>query len=161
MFLQALVLILSVTSAFLASLSDPKLTSLIAAVTGGITAWQEFTAVAKKLERYSNVSHGLGDILMWWQSLPEINQAVVECIEQLFKLTEELISSEHTAWLSDAKLARQLAEGTEEEKGGEKTNAEEKKAQESKARERTQAKISEIEAAKSKMDREVSELKAD
>mmetsp|Transcript_45158 Transcript_45158/g.96430 ORF Transcript_45158/g.96430 Transcript_45158/m.96430 type:complete len:1194 (-) Transcript_45158:40-3621(-) len=160
MFLQALVLILSVVSAFLASLAEPSWTAIIAAITGGITAWQEFSGVAKKLERYSNVAHGLGNILMWWQSLPDISQTTVANIEELFRLTEELISSEHTAWLSDAKLAREMAQGSEDKDGKGDQESQDKKAVENQMREQNQAKIQAAEASKSKMEKQVAELRA-
>jgi len=161
MFLQALVLILSVTSAFLASLAQPAWTSIIAAFVGGVTAWQEFTGVAKKLERYSNVAHGLGDILMWWQSLPDISQTSMEFIEKLFTLTEELIGSEHTAWLSDAKLARETASGSSDmdKQQTEKAQAD-KEAVENKVRDQNRAQLSAANALQKKMEKEVQDLRS-
>merc|ERR1712232_809650 len=80
-------------------------TAVVAVVSGALAAWQEFTSVAKKVERYSTVSHSLGDILMWWQALPEVDKSIMTNVEHLVEWTEDVVTSEHSAWLSSARQA--------------------------------------------------------
>eukprot|EP00747_Dinoflagellata_sp_TGD_P116408 gnl/TRDRNA2_/TRDRNA2_172372_c2_seq2.p1 gnl/TRDRNA2_/TRDRNA2_172372_c2~~gnl/TRDRNA2_/TRDRNA2_172372_c2_seq2.p1 ORF type:complete len:605 (-),score=110.03 gnl/TRDRNA2_/TRDRNA2_172372_c2_seq2:105-1919(-) len=103
---RAGLLLTSIANALLASTSLSKWTAVIAAIASAIAAWQEFVGFAKKLERYSTVSESLQDVLMWWQSLRDVDHMNLKKVEQLVEITEGLLRSEHSAWLSDAQKAK-------------------------------------------------------
>mmetsp|Transcript_15172 Transcript_15172/g.34462 ORF Transcript_15172/g.34462 Transcript_15172/m.34462 type:complete len:1026 (-) Transcript_15172:113-3190(-) len=116
--IQLLLLCTSILSAGLASFELSDWTAIVAAFAAAFAAWQEFTQLLKKLERYSQVSHGLQDVLMRWQSLEDAERQQLKHLEDLVQSTEELISSEHSSWLSDAKLAKATAQVGQEDKKG-------------------------------------------
>jgi len=121
---QALLMLSSVCCTFLAAMKWSRWAALVAALTSALTAWQEFNSLAKKLSRYSSVSEALGKLLLWWQSLADVDQSNVRNIERLVIGTEELISSEHSAWLSDAqKAAKMFAAMENANKGGSKAES--------------------------------------
>jgi len=72
---QYALVIASLCSTLLAALERPNWTAIVASVSGSIAAWQEFVGLAQKLDRYSGASSSLGNILMWWQALPEVDQS--------------------------------------------------------------------------------------
>eukprot|EP00933_Yihiella_yeosuensis_P071960 TRINITY_DN80217_c0_g1_i1.p1 TRINITY_DN80217_c0_g1~~TRINITY_DN80217_c0_g1_i1.p1 ORF type:complete len:1162 (+),score=257.35 TRINITY_DN80217_c0_g1_i1:67-3552(+) len=106
---QVLLVISTVATAMLAALKESRWSAIVAAVSGAIAAWQEFSGFAKKLERYSTVANALQNILMWWQALPEVDQSSVKSVEYLVHQVEGLVSSEHMAWMSDVQQAAKMA----------------------------------------------------
>jgi len=107
---QILLLLFSIFNALLASVSDPIWTAIVASVAGAVAAWQEFNCTGKKLDRYSSAANNLANMLMWWQSLPEVDQSNMKNVEFLVEHTEELLGGERAAWLSDAQQAVKNAE---------------------------------------------------
>merc|ERR1712217_849556 len=89
--------------------------AIVASVSGSIAAWQEFVGLAQKLDRYSGASSSLGNILMWWQALPEVEQANMKNIERLVEETEGLVNQEHAAWVSDAQKALNMKKQSSEQ----------------------------------------------
>jgi len=112
-FFQASLMISSVINALLASFGEPSWTAIVASVAGGFAAWQEFVCVEKKLERQSTVASALEHTLVWWQALTEVDQASMSKVEHLVQHTEELLTCDLTAWLSDAQQQMQQKESTE------------------------------------------------
>jgi len=102
---QGALVLSSVMNALVSALGQPSWTAIIASLAGGIAAWQEFVSVEKKLERHSTVSSALERTLVWWQALTEVDQAAKMNIEHLVQRTEEILTSELAAWLSDAEQA--------------------------------------------------------
>jgi len=125
MFFQASLMISSVINALLASFGEPSWTAIVASVAGGFAAWQEFVCVEKKLERQSTVASALEHTLVWWQALTEVDQASINNVEHLVQHTEELLTSDLTAWLSDAQQQMQKGQSTEtgNETGNETDNS--------------------------------------
>eukprot|EP00747_Dinoflagellata_sp_TGD_P149465 gnl/TRDRNA2_/TRDRNA2_177016_c0_seq1.p1 gnl/TRDRNA2_/TRDRNA2_177016_c0~~gnl/TRDRNA2_/TRDRNA2_177016_c0_seq1.p1 ORF type:complete len:1155 (-),score=236.24 gnl/TRDRNA2_/TRDRNA2_177016_c0_seq1:118-3582(-) len=116
---QGFLLMASIVSSILAAIGFAPWTAIIAATASMVTAWQEFTATNKKLERYSGVAGSLCNVLMEWQALPEVEQLNMRRISNLVEETEHLISSEHAAWLSDAQKANKMAAEAQDKKGEE------------------------------------------
>jgi len=105
---QTLALVATVVNAMLAAISDPTWTAIVSSAAGALAAWQEFHGMAKKLERYSTAVNNLSNILLWWQSLPEVDQSNTHNVEFLVDRTEDLLGGERQAWLSDAQQAAKL-----------------------------------------------------
>lgn len=106
---QVLLLAASIINALLAAMSQPTWTAIVSSVSGAFAAWQEFSSIAKKLERYSTAANNLSNILLWWQALQEVDQSNVNKIEFLVDQTEGLLGGERAAWLSDAQQAAKKA----------------------------------------------------
>merc|ERR1712176_1598411 len=108
----------------LAAVEKPNWTAIVASVAGSLAAWQEFVGLAQKLDRYSGAAASLGNILMWWQALPEVDQANMRNIDHLVEITENLVNQEHAAWVSDAQkslnMKKKQPDGSQQ---GDKTGA--------------------------------------
>lgn len=102
MLMQALLMCSLILATLITAVGFPLWTSIVAAVASGLSAWQEFGMVSKKLTRYSHTVESLGKLLVWWQSLKELDHSNVKHIEVLIKTTEDLISSEQASWRSNA-----------------------------------------------------------
>lgn len=98
---QGLILISSVVSAFLSQSDVASTTAIVASIAGLVKAWQEFTGVEKNLDRFSSVATSLENTLMWWQSLPTNEQKLMCNVEALVLMTEDHVTSELSAWVSD------------------------------------------------------------
>jgi len=112
----------SALSTLLAAVNQTKWTAIVAALSGALCAWQEFSALSKKLVRYSGIAESLGQLLLWWQALPDAEQNDVKNIENLVKSTEGMVSAENSAWLSDAhKAAKKFGQMESSAKGSKNT----------------------------------------
>ncbi len=47
--------------------------AVVTAITTVVTAWLEFSSTQKKLERYSDTIHQIAAIVLWWESLTDVN----------------------------------------------------------------------------------------
>lgn len=90
----------SIVSTLLAAVGQSRWTSIVAAMAAALAAWQEFVGVSKKLGRYSSTSESLGKLLVWWQSLGEVDQNNLKHIEALVNGVETLAANEAASWLS-------------------------------------------------------------
>jgi len=120
---QLVALAMSLTAAFLAAMAWHRWTTILTIIGGSCAAWQEFTGLSKKLERYSTVASSLDSILMWWQTLPTVDQSIVHHVEALVERTESLLGTEHAAWLSDAQQIHRLNVASQEKQRNETRNA--------------------------------------
>lgn len=97
---QIFVLGSSIVSTLLAAVGQSRWTSIVAALAASLAAWQEFSSVSKKLGRYSSTSESLGKLLVWWQSLGEVEQNNLKHIEALVNGVETLAANEAASWLA-------------------------------------------------------------
>jgi len=108
--IQALFMIATVLTAVLSAADQTNWTAIVVSISSALGSWQEFTCVDKKLERYGTVVATLHNLMLWWQTLPDVDKANTRHIENLVERTEHAAYSEQSAWLSDAQQARDLAE---------------------------------------------------
>ncbi|CAE7252814.1 unnamed protein product [Symbiodinium sp. CCMP2592] len=109
---QVLFLMSTALTSVLAVSDQTTWTPLVVAISAALASWQEFRGVDMKLERYGAVVAALRNMMLWWQTLPEVDKANVRHIETLVGKTEMAAYSELSAWLSDAQQARDLVERT-------------------------------------------------
>ena len=79
-------------------------------------AWLEFHGTAPKLARYSGIVDNLQKLGLWWQALPEVEQASIGNIDYLVGTCEELVQAEHHAWRANSEVVKRLGEQAEEAK---------------------------------------------
>ena len=67
----------------------------------------------KKLERYSTVISGLGQIDLWWKSLPEVERLATKSIDDLVSTVEDQIRNEHQGWRATSEVSSKLSDAQE------------------------------------------------
>ena len=72
--------------------------SACTAGTAALTAWSEFNATQRKMSRYSETVHEAHQILLWWQSLPRMQQTA--SFDLLVQRCEICFASENSSWVS-------------------------------------------------------------
>jgi len=73
---------------------------VITAFSAAITAWVESADITSKVRRYTSAVHTLEKLLMWWDTLGEVDKAGVENVCRLIEHGEAAINSERLAWQS-------------------------------------------------------------
>jgi len=114
---QVLLMSASLLSALLAAINELDWTVIVASITGALAAWQEFTGLAKKLERHSGAATNLAHLLLWWQTLSDVDRKNVRSMDELVERMEGVLSSEHDAWVSHSRQAAQVLK--QQQKDGE------------------------------------------
>merc|ERR1712187_1051479 len=87
-------------SSLLAYLDMPVTVALFSCVAASVLAWAEFLDVGRKIMRYSVAINKLKALIIWWDSLPDVEKASTVNITRLVLEGESIISSEHVAWKS-------------------------------------------------------------
>ena len=93
-------LLLIVSSSFLARYEQVAWTTIVTSAAASITSWIEFSDSARKLERYTRLVRALKNLLSWWNSLSEVEKASTETIATLVCTSEDILSEERLAWIS-------------------------------------------------------------
>mmetsp|Transcript_6364 Transcript_6364/g.15346 ORF Transcript_6364/g.15346 Transcript_6364/m.15346 type:complete len:1312 (-) Transcript_6364:168-4103(-) len=117
---QALIMLSSIGVACLAALQYAEWTAIVSSCSVALAAWQEFVGYAKKLERYSSVAAALENHLTWWQSLRPTDKLNSQLQGLLVQNTEDLLTSEYSAWMSDAQQAAKMLKDASTGPGGKK-----------------------------------------
>lgn len=107
---KLLTIIGSIGSSILAILNLTHYSVLLVVVISSVVAWSEFSGTDKKLERYSTVVSGLGQVDLWWNSLPEVERLATKSIDQLVNVVEGHIRSERQGWRATSQSAKKLSE---------------------------------------------------
>merc|ERR1712193_594328 len=92
--------------------------ALVGSVATAGAAWMEFTDISRKVERYNTTVKNLDKLLIWWNSLRDVEQASKEMGTQLVFQAEGIITGEFQAWQSTP--APEKTQGKENEEPGEK-----------------------------------------
>mmetsp|Transcript_46060 Transcript_46060/g.108560 ORF Transcript_46060/g.108560 Transcript_46060/m.108560 type:complete len:91 (-) Transcript_46060:11-283(-) len=88
------------------------------AISAAVTGWMEFTSVAEKLSRYNSALVAFRNLLLWWNSLTQVEKASLAVVNNLVGTAENIICNEVNAW------AAVQAEGKKEEGEGEEEKEE-------------------------------------
>ena len=95
-----LLLIASIGSIAFAYFSLSQWVASISICCLAFTAYLEFQGTAAKIKRFSLVVHSLGELIVWWDTLPQIDRSIVANIDHLVLSGEEILSREQQAWKS-------------------------------------------------------------
>jgi hypothetical protein len=83
-------------------------TSIVTILTAAVTAFIEFHGTNNKIDRYSYTVHSLQELIIWWETLPQIDRSVVWNIDRLICSAEDLIQREQQAWKSTSQAVKML-----------------------------------------------------
>lgn len=73
-----------------------------------MVAYTEFKGNNSKLSRYSSTVHSLQELLMWWETLPQIDRSVVANVDYLVQTCEDMLLKEQQAWRSTSQAVKML-----------------------------------------------------
>jgi hypothetical protein len=65
--------------------------SICAVVAAAITSWMEYNNIVAKIGRYNSTISSIESHILWWFSLPEVDQTVVKNIDALVKKGEQVL----------------------------------------------------------------------
>jgi hypothetical protein len=105
---QAFLVLGSIGTVVLAFFNVAVWASAISILTTGVTALLEFQGTNSKIARYSSTVHALQKVILWWQSLPQIDRSVVVNIDRLVLTCEQLLQREQQAWRSTSQAVKLL-----------------------------------------------------
>jgi hypothetical protein len=103
----------SISSSILTVIDMAQYSVLLVVIISCVVAWSEFSGTEKKLERYSTVVNGLGQVDLWWNSLPEVERLASKSIDQLVSTVESHIRSERQGWRAISQTAKKLSQATD------------------------------------------------
>jgi hypothetical protein len=105
---QTLIVSGAVGTGILAYAQQSRYATIISIITSSITAYLEFHGTNRKISRYSSISHSLQNVIVWWDTLPQIDRALVANIDKLVGTCEDLIQREREAWKSTSQTSKML-----------------------------------------------------
>ena len=102
--LEAVLTVCSVGSATLAYLESlTPFVALTSAVAAAISSWMAHDDLSRRIERYTNATMSIDNIVTWWNSLDDVERASTANIATLVDRGEEVITAERNAWLAAAR----------------------------------------------------------
>jgi hypothetical protein len=107
----------SIGGSILAVFDLSEFSVLLVMVISSVVAWSEFAGTEKKLERYSNVVSGLGQIQLWWNALPLVEKLAAKSIDQLVSQVEGQIRNEQQGWRAMSQAAKKIQESVQHAEG--------------------------------------------
>jgi len=110
--LHAAFIICSITTSVLAAANLESWTALVVSISAALGSWQEFIRVGEKLDRYATIIQRLTLLMLWWQSLPDVDKANSRNIQMLVESGEGAVAEENSAWLSDARATKKMLHAT-------------------------------------------------
>lgn len=98
----------SIASAAVAFARVSEWAAVISATTLAISAYLEFNGTNSKLTRYSSTVHGLQELIVWWNTLPQIERSVLTNIDKLIVSCEDILQGEQRSWKSTSQASKML-----------------------------------------------------
>ena len=74
--------------------------AIISSFTASVSAWMEFHSTSTKISRYNATILALKNLVLWWDSLNEVDKGSPANIDKLVQMGEELLNEERGAWMS-------------------------------------------------------------
>jgi len=115
--LETILVLTTFTGTVLAFFRLSAWAAISAAIASAVTAYSKFLQPETKLTRYSDVVAGIRSVLLWWNSLTDVEQASQANTNALIKRCEFFFATERQAWVSTA-IATVIAGGANEAAGG-------------------------------------------
>jgi hypothetical protein len=75
-----------------------------------VSAWLQFQGTNAKMERYSVAADQLQSVVLWWESLTELERAAPETVNTLVEACEEAVKNELKGWKSTSRSLKLLEE---------------------------------------------------
>ena len=99
-FCQWIIMVGTVAGALIAFLGFAPQVAIVTSVTTSVAAWLEFHSTAQKVSRYNGIIVSLSNILLWWDSMGDVDKASPMNIDLLVQMGEATLNAERGAWLS-------------------------------------------------------------
>ena len=99
-FCQWVIMVGTVAGALIAFLGFAPQVAIVTSVTTSVAAWLEFHSTAQKVSRYNGIIVSLSNILLWWDSMGDVDKASPINIDLLVQMGEATLNAERGAWLS-------------------------------------------------------------
>jgi hypothetical protein len=112
---QSLLVLGSIGAGAVSFAGVPVWAAVVSVMSLAVSAYIEFQGTNSKISRYSFTVHALQEIIIWWQTLPQIDRSVVSNIDRLVLSCEELLQREQQAWRSISQTVRMLQKKAKEE----------------------------------------------
>ena len=97
------ILVASSVGALVAFLGFAAHVAIISSASAAIAAWMEFRSTAQKVSRYNAIIVSLKNILLWWDSMSQVDRASPVNIDLLVQMGEATLNAERDAWMSAGK----------------------------------------------------------
>ena len=98
----------SIASAAVAFARVSEWAAVVSATTLAISAYLEFSGTNSKLSRYSSTVHGLQELVVWWNTLPQIERSVLTNIDKLIVSGEDILQGEQRSWKSTSQASKMI-----------------------------------------------------
>jgi len=95
---QFLTVISSIMAGGTAYFDASRYAAILSIISSGISAFMEFNGTSSKITRYSAVVNSLQELILWWQTLPQIDKSAVQNIDKLVVTCEDLLQKEMSSW---------------------------------------------------------------
>eukprot|EP00802_Teleaulax_amphioxeia_P002218 Tamp_02220.p1 GENE.Tamp_02220~~Tamp_02220.p1 ORF type:complete len:1055 (+),score=171.08 Tamp_02220:1064-4228(+) len=120
---SGLLLVGTAAAAIIAYLGFSKYVAILTATTAAVTSWLEFHSTSTKISRYSASILSINNLLLWWDSISDVDKASPANVDHLVSMGEGIVNTERHAWLStghskdkDDKTSASNREGGDESK---------------------------------------------
>ena len=90
----------SVTGTLVAYLGFAPRVAIISSFTASVSAWMEFQSTAQKISRYNATILALKNLVLWWDSLNQVDKGSPVNIDKLVQMGEAMLNEERGAWMS-------------------------------------------------------------
>lgn len=87
--------LLAVGASVCALMEQDEMVILLVAGVVGLTTWTQLTNAQRKVERYSHAAVSLKKVLVWWNSLGDVEKAANASIDRLVLEAERIILEAH------------------------------------------------------------------
>ena len=114
---KAITILGSIAGSILAVFDLSEYSVLVVVLISSVVAWSEFAGTEKKLERYSTVVSGLGQILLWWNALPLVEKLATKSIDNMVSQVEGQIRSEQQNWRATSQAAKKMQQAVDNADG--------------------------------------------
>jgi len=121
--LKTTLLLCALTASALAYFRKSTWVVVVTALAGTVTSWSEFADMSRKVQRYTGAIQNIKKLLVWWNTLSDVEKAGVENIASLIEGGEAVISEERVAWKSTAAANKQVVERSDEPDGNDLRSA--------------------------------------
>ena len=101
--IKVLLTLCTITTAVLSSMDDwISYVPIATTVSAALTSWASFSGRERRLEQYTETVRAIRDVIAWWDSKDEVEQASTSNISKLILTCEAIISTERSSELATA-----------------------------------------------------------
>ena len=96
---------------------------VVSGFSAALTAWQEYNGVDRKINRYTNAILSIKNHILWWDSLPPVDQNSLPNINRLVGVGEDVKTGEVNSWADASRHTEDNGNAGEGEGENQQTSA--------------------------------------